>query len=91
MNDVQEASSIKSPEITQSAITDHLASNFSSQNVTQGESVCVCGGGTLTFSSCVGLGPASIVCRTKISGISSTPKIFEIFATQKYSHSVHLA
>ena len=45
MNDVQEASSIKSPEITQSDITDHLASNFSSQNVTQGESLCVCVGG----------------------------------------------
>ena len=58
--------------------------------------VCVCGGGggggggTLTFSSYVGLGPASTVCRQNISGISSTPKIFEIFATQKYSHSLHL-
>ena len=44
------------------------------------------GGGTLTFSSYVGLAPASTVCRKKInkSGISSTPKnIFEIFATQK--------
>ena len=56
--------------------------------------VCVCvggGGGTLTFSSYVGLGPASTVCCQKISGISSTPKIFEIFATQKYFHSVHLS
>ena len=47
------------------------------------------GDGTLTFSSYVGLGPASTVCCKKISGISSTPKIFEIFASQKYSHSVH--
>ena len=39
------------------------------------------GGGTLTFSSYVGLGPAFTVCRQKI---------FYFFATQRYSLSVHL-
>ena len=40
-------------------------------------------GGTLVFSSYVGSGPASTVHPKKISGISSTPKIFEILATPK--------
>ena len=36
---------MKSPEITQSAITDHPASNFPSWTVTQSVGVCVCVGG----------------------------------------------
>ena len=62
--------------------------------------VCVCvwggggggggGEGTLTFSSYVGLGPASTVCRQKKWEYQAPQKIFEFFATQKYSHSVHL-
>ena len=48
------------------------------------------GGGVLSFfTSYVGSGPASIVHSQKISGISSTSKIFEILATPKNSpHSV---
>ena len=49
--------------------------------------VCVCGGGggggTLTFSSYVGLGPASTVCYQKISGISSTPNNILKFLPRK--------
>ena len=41
------------------------------------------GGGYSHFSSYVGLDPASTV-PPKVSGISSTPKIFEILSTQKY-------
>ena len=62
---IQEASYINSPEITQPAITDHLASNVSSLTVTQGESVCACvcvcvggGGGTLSFFFIRRIGPS---------------------------------
>ena len=51
--------------------------------------MCV-GGDALTFSSYVGLGPASTVCRQKKWEYQAPQKIFEFFATQKYSHSVHL-
>ena len=47
------------------------------------------GGGTLSFSSYVNSGPSIYHSPKKISGISSTPKIFEILATQKIiPHSV---
>ena len=49
------------------------------------------GGGTLTFSSYVGLGPESTVCRQKNRYYQAPQKILEIFATQKYFHSVHLS
>ena len=46
-------------------------------------------GGTLIFSSYVGTGPISTVHTKRMSGISSTPKIIEILATQKnIPHSV---
>ena len=44
--------------------------------------------GDSRFSSYIGSGPASTVHPPKISGISSTPKKFEILATTKNSHYV---
>ena len=41
------------------------------------------GGGTLTFSSYVGLGPASTGCRQKKSVLSSTPKKYLKFLPRK--------
>ena len=55
--------------------------------------VVVCspgGGGVLIFFSYVGSGPASTVHPKKISGIPSTPKLFEILATQKISPILYL-
>ena len=49
--------------------------------------VCVGGGGTLTFSSYVGLGPASTA--KKYREFQAPRKIFEIFAMQKYSYPLH--
>ena len=46
-------------------------------------------GGTLIFYSYVGSGPASTIHPKIVSGITSTPKIFEILATPKnIPHSV---
>ena len=45
------------------------------------------------FSSYVGLDPVSTIYPKKLSGISSTPKIFEILPPPpppQYSHSIHL-
>ena len=47
-------------------------------------------GGTLIFSTYVGSDPASTVHPQKISGISSTPKIFEILATPKNIRILYL-
>ena len=48
------------------------------------------GGGTLVISSYVGSGPTSTVHPKNISGISSTPKIFELLATQKNIPNLYL-
>ena len=48
------------------------------------------GGGTLIFSAYVGSGPASTNYPLKISGISSTPKIFEILATPQKNPILYL-